>query len=127
MVVTSPPVVFSQGNSQAVRVKVEAIPAAHHDHSFVLRDAPGKPMDTSTLKETKDKRRMLYADSPKFAIFNKSTGATVYGPVAGNTLFTGFGGACETSSNGDPVLQYDKLANRWVLMQFAVLTGGPYY
>ena len=62
-----------------------------------------------------------------FAIFNKSTGAAVYGPVAGKTLFTGFGGACEAQNDGDPVVMYDRLANRWVLMQFAVPTGGPYY
>lgn len=62
-----------------------------------------------------------------FAVFSKSTGAPVYGPVAGNTLFTGFGGACETSNDGDPIVMYDKLADRWVMMQFAVPTGGPYY
>lgn len=60
-------------------------------------------------------------------VFNKATGAAVYGPVKGNTLFTGFGGACETSNDGDPVVLYDKLANRWVLMQFAVPNGGPYF
>ena len=60
-------------------------------------------------------------------VFDKSTGAPVYGPVKGNTLFSGFGGACQTSNDGDPVVLYDKLANRWVLMQFAVPTGGPYY
>jgi hypothetical protein len=62
-----------------------------------------------------------------FAIFNKATGASVYGPATGDTLFTGFGGACETSNDGDPVVLYDKAAQRWVLMQFAVPTGGPYY
>lgn len=62
-----------------------------------------------------------------FAVFSKSTGTAVYGPVAGNTLFTGFGGACETSNDGDPVVLYDKLAERWVMMQFAVPNGGPYY
>lgn len=62
-----------------------------------------------------------------FAVFNKSTGATVYGPVLGNTLFTGFGGACESSNDGDPVVLYDHLAGRWILMQFAVPSGGPYY
>ena len=62
-----------------------------------------------------------------FAVFNKATGAALYGPVPGNTLFSGFGGACETSNDGDPVVLYDKLADRWVLMQFAVPTGGPYF
>ena len=43
VVVTLPSVVFAQGNSQNAPGKAEVIPAAYHDHSFVLRDAPGKP------------------------------------------------------------------------------------
>jgi hypothetical protein len=62
-----------------------------------------------------------------FAVFNKSTGALVYGPVAGNTLFTNLGGACATSNDGDPVVQYDKAANRWVMSQFAVPGGTAGY
>jgi hypothetical protein len=61
-----------------------------------------------------------------FAVFNKSTGAVTYGPAAGNTLWSGFGGACETNNDGDPVAQYDKIANRWVLSQLSVATT-PYY
>ena len=57
-----------------------------------------------------------------FAVFNKTTGALVYGPVAGNTLWSGFGGGCETNNDGDPIVQYDKAANRWVLTQFSVST-----
>jgi hypothetical protein len=51
-----------------------------------------------------------------FAVFNKS-GALVKGPTAGNTLWSGFGGPCETSNSGDPIAQYDKAAGRWVLAQ----------
>src|SRR5713226_3640210 len=57
-----------------------------------------------------------------FAVFDKSTGALVHGPVAGNTLWTGFGGGCETNNDGDPIVQYDKAAGRWVLTQFSVST-----
>jgi hypothetical protein len=52
-----------------------------------------------------------------FAVFDKSTGNLVAGPTAGNTLWSGFGGPCETSNNGDPIAQYDKAAGRWVLAQ----------
>ena len=62
-----------------------------------------------------------------FAVFNKSTGAVVKGPITGNTLWTGFGGPCETDNDGDPIAQYDKAANRWVMSQFAVSSGSPYY
>ena len=60
-----------------------------------------------------------------FAVFSKTTGAKIYGPAAGNTLWTGFGGPCETDNNGDPIAQYDKQANRWVMTQFAI-NSAPY-
>jgi len=60
-----------------------------------------------------------------FAIFNKTTGALISGPSAGNTIWSGFGGGCQTNNDGDPVVLYDKLANRWVFSQFSVSTT-PY-
>jgi hypothetical protein len=59
-----------------------------------------------------------------FAVFNKGTGAVVYGPAPGATLFRGFGGPCEMSNKGDPVVLYDQLANRWVLMDLAATAVG---
>jgi hypothetical protein len=56
----------------------------------------------------------------EFAVFDKSTGQVVYGPAAGNSLWTGFGGGCEFSNDGDIVAQYDKLNSRWVMSQFAI-------
>jgi len=60
-----------------------------------------------------------------FAIFNKSNGALMAGPTAGNTLWSGFGGGCQTNNDGDPIVVYDKLAQRWVFSQFSVSTT-PY-
>jgi len=60
-----------------------------------------------------------------FAVFDKTTGAKVYGPAAGNTLWSGFGGGCQTNNDGDPIVQYDKAANRWIFTQFSVSTT-PY-
>ncbi len=57
-----------------------------------------------------------------FAVYNKSTGALVMGPTAGNALWAGFGGGCQTNNDGDIIAQYDKAANRWVLTQFSVST-----
>jgi hypothetical protein len=64
----------------------------------------------------------------QFAIFNK-TGSVLIGPVNGNTLFTGFGGLCETINRGDPLVAYDKMADRWVFSQFAFGAGttAPYF
>lgn len=57
-----------------------------------------------------------------FAVYDKTTGAKILGPVAGNTLWSGFGGSCQTANDGDPIAQYDKAANRWVMTQFVVST-----
>ena len=59
-----------------------------------------------------------------FAVFDKS-GTPVYGPVATNTLWSGFGGGCQTNDDGDATVEYDKLAGRWIIQQFSVSTT-PY-
>jgi len=61
-----------------------------------------------------------------FAVFDKTTGTAQIGPVAGNTLWSGFGGPCETSNDGDIIAQYDKAAGRWVLAQ-PVFTAPFFY
>jgi len=52
-----------------------------------------------------------------YAIFDKSTGATIAGPFAGNNFWAGFGGACEAANDGDPIIQWDKMNHRWVASQ----------
>lgn len=44
--------------------------------------------------------------------------------ATGNALWAGFGGTCETSNDGDPIVLFDQLSNRWLMSQFA-LPGGP--
>src|ERR1043166_6675616 len=58
-----------------------------------------------------------------YQVFNKSTGASVLGPSAIATIWSGFGGVCQTTGNGDPVVLYDQLAGRWLISQFAGSTG----
>ena len=57
------------------------------------------------------------------------TATLVYGPTAGNAIWSGFGGACQDSNQGDPIVLYDPLADRWLISQFALpnFPGGPYY
>ena len=59
-----------------------------------------------------------------FAIFNKA-GSAVYGPVPTNTLWSGFGGGCQSNNDGDATVAYDRAADRWVFQQFSVSTT-PY-
>ena len=60
-----------------------------------------------------------------FQIFNKS-GTSLFGPAANNTLWAGFGGTCQTTNAGDPVVLYDQLADRWLLTQFTS-SGVPFH
>jgi hypothetical protein len=58
-------------------------------------------------------------------VLDKATRAPLLGPVPGNTLWAGFGGNCETRDAGDPIVSYDRFADRWVLQQFVGMTE-PY-
>lgn len=51
----------------------------------------------------------------RLAIFSKS-GEVLYGAVPTNTVFHGFGGTCENRNNGDAVVRYDQLADRWLIV-----------
>lgn len=58
----------------------------------------------------------------RLAIFTKkgkkfdTTGRVLYGAVPNNTVFKGFGGTCEARNNGDTVVRYDQLADRWLIV-----------
>jgi len=49
------------------------------------------------------------------AVFDKTTGSRVLSPRDISTLFTTMGGKCATTSESDPIVIYDKLANRWLI------------
>jgi hypothetical protein len=59
----------------------------------------------------------------RLTVLKKSDGSTLLGGagyVAANQIWAGLGATsvCATRNQGDPVLQYDRMANRWVLSQF---------
>ncbi len=58
-----------------------------------------------------------------FQVFDKATGSSLLGPNSISSIWSGFGGACEIGGAGDPVVLYDHIANRWLISQFASLTG----
>ncbi len=98
-----------------------AAPAASSSFEGIGGGLPGftvqyAPPDTNGAVGPND---FVQTVNVSFAVFSK-TGSVRYGPVAINTLFTGFGGLCETDNDGDPTVVYDQLANRWVITQFAV-------
>jgi hypothetical protein len=58
-----------------------------------------------------------------FTIYDKA-GNLLAGPTLIKGLWSQFGGPCESENDGDPIVRYDHLADRWLLSQFAV-PGGP--
>ena len=54
-----------------------------------------------------------------FAVYDRA-GNVLYGPAAGSTIWDGFGGPCESQNDGDPIVLYDHLADRWLMSQFAL-------
>ncbi len=103
-------------------------------------DAPGGGLPPDTNGDVGPNHFIQYINTD-WVIIEKKTGDFVApGVLEGNTFWAGFGGPCETSNAGDPLVLYDKLADRWVFTQFtgtatnrqcfAVTTGsdpaGPY-
>ena len=60
----------------------------------------------------------------ELAVYSK-TGGTPILAESTNTLWSGFGGGCQTNNDGDGTVTYDTLAQRWVIQQFSVSTT-PY-
>jgi hypothetical protein len=86
------------------------------------------PQGTANLRNPSDNSLAVGPDhivqivNTRMAIFTKkgkhfaATGKVLYGPVATNNVFRGFGGSCEARNNGDAVVRYDQLANRWLIV-----------
>jgi hypothetical protein len=94
------------------------------------------PQGTAALRNPSDNSLAVSADhivqivNTRVAIFTKKgrrfnqTGRVLYGPAPTNTLFKDFGGPCENVNNGDAVVRYDQLANRWLIVM-PIFRRGP--
>lgn len=56
------------------------------------------------------------------SVYDKG-GARLTGPTQINAMWANMPGQCRDNNNGDPVVVYDQLADRWLISQFAVPTG----
>lgn len=51
-----------------------------------------------------------------YAVYNKTTGAVILNATPLSSLFSGFGGLCQTGPNfSDPIVLYDRAAQRWLI------------
>jgi hypothetical protein len=61
----------------------------------------------------------------RIAVYSK-TGVMAAGyPKSLSSIWTALGGACATNNAGDPIVQYDRLADRWLVFQIGSLSS-PY-
>ncbi len=92
------------------------------DNAFSVRSAPPDTNGSVGVNQ------YVQSVNTQFAVYDKATGTRQGVPFNGSTLFgslTGAGAACANHDDGDPVVQYDKAAGRWLLTQFQV-TVTPY-
>ncbi len=125
-----PPVITVPRGSAAVEQRTHGRrPAARIVASF---DGLGVgfvgPQGTASLRNPSDNSLAVGRDyvmqvvNTRMAIFTKkgaifdTTGRVLYGPVETRHVFAGFGGVCEARNNGDAVVRYDQLADRWLIV-----------
>ncbi len=56
----------------------------------------------------------------EYAVYNKTSSALLLGPTPIHNIWSGFNGDCANGDGGDPVVLYDKSAQRWVVGQMNV-------
>lgn len=82
--------------------------------------SPGRNPSDNSLAVGPD--HVVQTVNSRLAIFTKrgarynTTGRVLYGAVPTNTLFHRFTGACAERNNGDAVVRYDQLADRWLVV-----------
>jgi hypothetical protein len=93
-----------------------------------LGDGFTGPQGTANFRNPSDNSLAVGPDhvvqivNSRMAIFTKkgarydTTGRALYGPVETRNVFRGFGGPCEQRNNGDAVVRFDQLANRWLIV-----------
>src|SRR4029077_18942257 len=52
-------------------------------------------------------------------VYDKITGTSLLGPIQLRSIWLGFGDTCPNRGSGDPIVVYDRLADRWVITEFA--------
>ncbi|HEU4386733.1 MAG TPA: hypothetical protein VFV34_02970, partial [Blastocatellia bacterium] len=134
----TPPVITVPPGAEAVEQKSQGTrPSAVLVESFDgLGDGFQGPQGTAMFRNPSDNslavgpNHVFQIVNSRMAIYTKkgkqfdATGKVLYGPVPTNTVFKGFGGMCESTNNGDAVVRYDQLADRWLVVM-PVFRRGP--
>lgn len=105
------------GSRPALAV-LDAFDGLGHDHF----DGPIPPRNPSDNSLAVGPDHIMQTVNSQIAVFTKrgtrfdTTGRLLFGPVGTHAVFTGFGEVCGSRANGDAVVRYDQLANRWLVV-----------
>jgi len=58
-----------------------------------------------------------------YAVYDKSTGSQILAPTRIHNIWSGFGGQCSIRDGGDPIILWDKMAQRWLVEQLEYFTA----
>lgn len=133
-----PPVITVPAGAAAVEQTTQGTrpPAALVESFDGLGVGFAGPQGTANLRQPSDNTLAVGQDhivqivNSRTAIYTKkgkkydTTGKVLYGPVPTNNVFKGFGGECEAKNNGDAIVRYDQLADRWLIVM-PIFSRGP--
>jgi hypothetical protein len=85
------------------------------------RDAVAPPDTNASVGQT----QVVETVNTSYQVYNKSNGTSLFGPSEISAIFNGLAGPCGSLLNlfSDPVVLYDKAANRWLITILASSTS----
>src|SRR5271166_3260204 len=101
----------SPGGPASINIGLNLLGVGNGFPGYSVPDAP--PDTNAAVGDTE----VVEWVNVSYAIFNKTTGATLAGPVEGNTIWSNLGGICANNNDGDIIAQWDRTAKRWLLAQ----------
>jgi hypothetical protein len=97
--------------------------------NFLGVGAGGTPSDSNA---SVGNNQLVETVNVRYQVWSLDRGTSVATPILGpiniNTLWSGFGGPCTAQNSGDPIVLFDKVANRWLISQFtSSVSAGFFY
>ncbi len=108
----------SPGGPASISLGLNLLGVGNGFPNYTVPDAP--PDTNAAVGDTE----VVEWVNVSFAIYNKTSGSVLAGPVEGNTLWSSLGGVCANNNDGDIIAQWDRTAHRWLLAQNVFVT--PY-
>jgi hypothetical protein len=123
------PLPVEEGPQSALADSVLQISAGPNAAATIIQNFDGIPTDGFAPPDTNGAAGLtqyVQMVNIKLAVYNK-TGTLLLGPALIHTLWAGFEGPCSIRDGGDPIVNYDRIADRWVISQLVYFfPNGPF-